>query len=274
MLSLYVLLAEIAALEAQGRDALASARLAEGEAVRDTLPGGRSYQAATLDVYRVRLLDRAGRHDEAAQVLDGIAQREHPVVALAIARRSIVADDPCGARSTGLRPSMHAAGRAAGRPSASHLLLYATAVERVGDADAAHEALEQALDLAEAEGLRRAFVDEGVPVRALLEQHLERATAHAAFISDVLDHIASRRPAPDAELRSQLTERELVVLGYLPTEMTAGDIADALTVSRDDRAHPPASHLRQARRRRPPRCGPARARSAAFVAAVTRKVHR
>jgi LuxR family maltose regulon positive regulatory protein len=151
-------------------------------------------------------------------------------VALAVARRSIVADNPAGALA-GLRPSMHAAGRAAGRPSASHLLLYATAVERVGDADAAHEALEQALDLAEEEGLRRAFVDEGVPVRALLEEHLKRATAHAAFINDVLDHVASRRPAPEAELRSQLTERELVVLGYLPTEMTAGDIGDALTVS-------------------------------------------
>jgi LuxR family maltose regulon positive regulatory protein len=229
VLALYVLLAETAALEAQGADALAGARLAEGEAVRARCPAG-IYQAATLDVYRVRLLDRAGRHDEAAQVLDAIAQREHPVVALAIARRGIVADDPAGALA-GLRPSMHAAGRAAGRPSASHLLLYAIAVERVGDADAAHEALEQALDLAEGEGLRRAFVDEGVPVRALLEEHLKRATAHAAFISDVLDHVATRRPAPEAELRSRLTERELVVLGYLPTEMTAGDIADALTVS-------------------------------------------
>jgi LuxR family maltose regulon positive regulatory protein len=126
---------------------------------------------------------------------------------------------------------MHASGRAAGRTSAPHLLLYATAVDRLGDADAAHDALEQALDLAEAEGLRRAFVDEGVPVRALLEEHLNRATAHAAFVVDLLDHIASRRPAPDAELRAQLTERELVVLGYLPTEMTAGDIANALTVS-------------------------------------------
>jgi hypothetical protein len=62
VLALYVLLAEIAALEAQGRDALAGARLAEGEAVRARCPAG-TYQAATLDVYRVRILDRAGRHD-------------------------------------------------------------------------------------------------------------------------------------------------------------------------------------------------------------------
>jgi LuxR family maltose regulon positive regulatory protein len=113
----------------------------------------------------------------------------------------------------------------------AHLLLYAMAVARLGDVEAAHDALEQALDLAEAEGLRRAFVDEGVPVRALLEQHLERATAHAAFINGLFDHMDARRPAPDAELRSRLTERELVVLGYLPTEMTARDIAEALTVS-------------------------------------------
>ena len=165
------------------------------------------YQSATLDVYRVRLLDRAGRHDEAAEVLDGIAQREHPVVALAIARRSIVADDPAGAL-TGLRPSMHAAGRAAGRPSASHLLLYATAVERVGVTPTRPTRRSSRRSTSPGEGLRRAFVDEGVPVRALLEDHLRRATAHAAFISDVLDHVASRRPAPEAELRSQLTERE------------------------------------------------------------------
>jgi LuxR family maltose regulon positive regulatory protein len=229
VLALYVLLAETAALEAQGRDALASARLAEGDAIRSRCPAG-IYQAATLDVYRVRVLDRAGRHDEAATVLEGIVRGDHPVVALAVARRSILADDPAGALA-GLRPSMHASGRPAGRPSAPHLLLYATAVERLGDADAAHEALEQALDLAEGEGLRRAFVDEGVPVRALLEEHLKRTTAHAAFINDLLDHIASRRPAPEAEFRARLTERELVVLGYLPTEMTAGDIANALTVS-------------------------------------------
>ena len=229
VLALYVLLAEAAVLEAQGRDALAGARLAEGEAVRARCPAG-IRQAEMIDVYRARVLDRAGRHDEAARVLDGVTRGEHPVVALAVARRSILADDAAGALAV-LRPSMHAAGRAVGRTSAAHLLLYAMAVERVGDADVAHEALEQALDLAEAEGLRRAFVDEGVPGRALLEEHLGRVTAHAAFISDLLDHIASRRPAPEAELRSQLTERELVVLGYLPTEMTAGDIADALTVS-------------------------------------------
>jgi LuxR family maltose regulon positive regulatory protein len=229
VLALYVLLAEIAVLEAQGRDALAGVRLAEGDAIRARCPAG-IYQAATLDCYRVRVLDRTGRREEATQVLDGIAQREHPIVALAIARRAILADDANGALA-GLRPSMHASGRAAGGPTASHLLLYATAVDRVGNADAAHHALEQALALAEEEGLRRAFVDEGVPVRALLEAHLRRGTAHAAFINDLLDHVASHRPAPDAELRAQLTDRELVVLGYLPTEMTAGDIAEALTVA-------------------------------------------
>jgi LuxR family maltose regulon positive regulatory protein len=229
VLALYVLLAEVAVLEAQGRDALASARLPEGDAIRARCPPT-TFQATALDVYRVRVLDRAGRSDEARAVLAGIAQPEHPVVALAIARRSILADDPAGALA-GLRPSMHASGRPAGRPSASHLLMYAAAVNRLGETEAAHQALEQALDLAEAEGLRRAFVDEGVPVRALLQRHFERPTAHAAFITDLLDHIESRRPAPDAELRSRLTERELVVLGYLPTEMTARHIAEALTVS-------------------------------------------
>ena len=40
-----------------------------------------------------------------------------------------------------------------------------------------------------------------------------------------------RAATSDAQLREPLTERERVVLGYLPSTMTAAEIAAALTVS-------------------------------------------
>jgi LuxR family maltose regulon positive regulatory protein len=229
VLSLYVLITEIAILEAQERDALATARLVEADQVRVRCPDP-LYHETTLQLYRARLLDRAGRQHDAARVLGAIEQPEHPAVTLEGARRDLQADDAAAALAA-LRPSLPAMGSSLDEPSPWHLLLYALAVDRLGDSDAAHEALEQALDRAEAEGVRRAFVEEGARARALLEGHLRRSTAHAAFITEVLDHIDARRPAPEGELRSPLTERELVVLGYLPSEMTAGDIADALSVS-------------------------------------------
>ena len=220
--AVYALVTEIAILEAQGQDELATARLAEAEELRLRCPAG-FFQIPLLDLFKMRLLERAGRAQEAADLLARLERRDHPFAAMTMARRSIADDDPAAALKA-LQRLPHGA-------SPGQLLLYAAAVDRIGDGDASHEALERALGMAEAEGIRRPFIDEGVPVRALLEQHLERATAHAAFITDLLDHMDVRRPAPDGELRSPLTERELVVLGHLPSEMTARDIADALTVS-------------------------------------------
>jgi LuxR family transcriptional regulator, maltose regulon positive regulatory protein len=224
VLALYVLITEIAVLEARGNDALATARLAEADEVRARCPEG-LHQVATLELYRARLMERAGREQEAQDVLGAIEPSADPGLSLAGARREMQADDPAAALA------VLQAGRFPDGRNSWQLLSYAVAVDRLGDDLAAHEALEQALGLAEAEGLRRAFVEEGIPARALLEAHLRGTTAHAAFIADLLDHIDAHRPAPDAQLRSRLTDRELVVLGYLPSEMTAGDIANALSVS-------------------------------------------
>jgi LuxR family maltose regulon positive regulatory protein len=224
VLALYILITEVAVLEAQGRDALATARLAEANEVRARCPDS-LYHLITLDLYRARMLERAGRKEDAARLFDAIERREDPGLVLAGARRSLQADDPAAALA-----ALKAA-RFPGERNPWHAFSYAIAVGEVGDDEAAHAALEQALDVAETEGLRRLFVDEGARARALLEEHLLRGTAHAAFLTDLITRIDARRPAPGARLRSPLTERELVVLGYLPSEMTARDIADALTVS-------------------------------------------
>jgi LuxR family maltose regulon positive regulatory protein len=226
---LYVVLAEVTVLDAQGHDALAGARLAEGVDLRARCPTA-LYHAGAFDLFRARMLDRAGRGREAAHVLDEIARRDYVGLDLALARRSLWAGDPAAAIAA-LQPHVEKSASGWEGLSCWHLILYAVAVDRAGDPKSAHEVLETALALAEPEGLRRPFVDEGIPARSLLRRHRERPTAHAGLIEDLLDHIEARRPAPQAELDSSLTERELVVLGYLPTELSAVDIAAVLTIS-------------------------------------------
>jgi LuxR family maltose regulon positive regulatory protein len=112
-----------------------------------------------------------------------------------------------------------------------HLTAYALAADRVGDADAAHAALEEALALAAPEGLVRPFVEDSVRLGDLLGRHRAAATAHTAFVDELLAHLAGVRPSPDARLLHPLTDRELVVLGYLPTALTAAEIATELYVA-------------------------------------------
>ena len=111
------------------------------------------------------------------------------------------------------------------------LLLTAVAIDQLGDATAAHAALEQALALAQPDGIRRAFSDESARIAPLLATHGAHGTEHAGLVAELLDRIGGARPAPESELRAPLTDRERVVVGFLPTAMTAADIADALTVS-------------------------------------------
>ena len=111
------------------------------------------------------------------------------------------------------------------------LLLDATARDRLGDRRAAEESLEAALALAEPEALILPFML--WPSRELLERHPGHRTAHAALISTIRDALAGRA-APrrgSAPLLEQLSDAELRVLGYLPSNLTAAAIASELVVS-------------------------------------------
>jgi LuxR family transcriptional regulator, maltose regulon positive regulatory protein len=112
------------------------------------------------------------------------------------------------------------------------LLLDATARDRLGDRRAAEESLEAALGLAEPEGLVLPFML--WPTRELLERHPKHRTAHATLISTILDtlagHAAPQR-GPAAPLREQLSDAELRVVRYLPSNLTASEIASELVVS-------------------------------------------
>jgi LuxR family transcriptional regulator, maltose regulon positive regulatory protein len=112
-------------------------------------------------------------------------------------------------------------------------LLDALAREALGDPQAAESSIERALESAEPNGLIFPFVT--TPVQGLLERHPRHRTAHAALLSDILDVLAGsglparagRRP----ELREDLSESELRVLRYLPSNLSAPEIGRELYLS-------------------------------------------
>jgi LuxR family maltose regulon positive regulatory protein len=112
-------------------------------------------------------------------------------------------------------------------------LLEAAARDALGDAGGTREALERALDRAERYGAVLPFLLNPVP--GLLERHARRGTAHRALITQILDLQAGRNPEPlvvvREHLRQPLTRSEVRILNYLPTNLTAPEIADELYLS-------------------------------------------
>jgi LuxR family maltose regulon positive regulatory protein len=112
-------------------------------------------------------------------------------------------------------------------------LLEAIARDALGDA-AAGRALEHALDLAEPDSVLFPFLLHPAP--GLLERHARRRTRHAALISEILSPLAgARRSAPSAgeppRLSAPISSSEIRVLRYLPTNLSAPEIAGELTLS-------------------------------------------
>ena len=113
------------------------------------------------------------------------------------------------------------------------LLQKASAEDALGDTGASSRALERALELAEPDGLLLPFLLQPAP--HLLERHARLRTTHASLISEILNLLAGHAPAArpeDAEpLQEALSESELRVLRYLPTNLRAPEIAAELFVS-------------------------------------------
>ena len=108
-------------------------------------------------------------------------------------------------------------------------LFDAAAREQLGDRRAAEESIERALDLAEPDGAILPFAL--VPVGDLLARHPRHSTAHASLLSAILDMLAGSPPEEGAPLLDALSEAELRVLRYLPSNLKAPEIASELYVS-------------------------------------------
>jgi LuxR family maltose regulon positive regulatory protein len=113
------------------------------------------------------------------------------------------------------------------------LVLDAIAHDQLGDQATVERDIERALDLAEPDGLVYPFLV--APVRHLLERHPRDQTTHASLLADILDVLAEspvepRRRGSDM-LPVELSESELRVLRYLPSNLSAPEIAAELFVS-------------------------------------------
>ena len=111
-------------------------------------------------------------------------------------------------------------------------LLEAIARDALGDEGAADQALERALDCAEPDGVLLFFLLHPAP--GMLGRHARHRTAHAALIADIQSLLAGRTPAPAARPRpplEPLSDSEVRVLRYLPTNLSGPEIASELYVS-------------------------------------------
>jgi LuxR family maltose regulon positive regulatory protein len=110
-------------------------------------------------------------------------------------------------------------------------VLIALTADARGHGGQAGEALQRALTLAEPEQIRRPFRYLDAPrVLALAERRQWLTQPHDPAGESVLAEITGELPAV-VPLALPLSERELEVLQYLPTMLTAGEIAENLNIS-------------------------------------------
>jgi DNA-binding CsgD family transcriptional regulator len=111
-------------------------------------------------------------------------------------------------------------------------LLEAIARDKVGDQAAAGAAIERALDIAEPDGVVMPFLM--YPAPGLLERHTRRPTAHASMLAEIRNLLSGTPPSPPAQPRpllEALSESEIRVLRYMPTNLRVPEIARELYVS-------------------------------------------
>ncbi len=111
-------------------------------------------------------------------------------------------------------------------------LLCALAEQADGEHDAAAQALDRALGLAEQERLCGPFLLGGAATRDLLERHARRGTAHPALLETLLAGFAEDpKHHRLLTLAEPLTDRELRILRYLPTMLSNAEIGAETFVS-------------------------------------------
>ena len=209
-------------------DALAALRAAERLAGPNPL-------ARPLRAWLVHALARLGETEQAEQILVGLGDRarDRREMRIAAAALRLAQDDPRAATGE-LAPVLDGSILGGWRSwLAEAFLLEAIARDTLGDPAAAWSALERALDLAEPDGALLWFLLHPAP--GLLERHARQRTAHAALIAQILDLLAGNEPAPPpAGPRpplDPLSKSEIRVLRYLPTHLSAPEIAGELSVS-------------------------------------------
>ena len=209
-------------------DALAAFRAAERLAGLHPL-------ARPLRAWLVQALAQLGRTDDAEHILASLSEhdRQRSEMRIAIAALRLAQGDPHGATAA-LAPALERSATA-GWPAwlIEAFLLDAIARDALRELPAAERSLERALDLAEPDGTVLWFLMHPAP--ELLQARARQQTAHPVLIARILDQLArtaTASPAAGPRLPVQpLTPSEIRVLRYLPTHLSAPEIASELSVS-------------------------------------------
>jgi LuxR family transcriptional regulator, maltose regulon positive regulatory protein len=199
--------------------------------------------ATSMRSWMLQTLVRLGQTGRAEQALAELGEDERASAEMrtAVAALRLASGEPQAAADA-LAPVLD--GSLSGVcqvPMVTALLLEARARDTLGDQAAAGRVLERALDSTESNGVVLPFLLDPAP--ALLERHRRYRTAHPALISQILNLLLRPTravPPPGSQARwaprhrgldEQLTDSETRVLRYLPTHLTAPEIANELYLS-------------------------------------------
>ena len=222
------------------RNAAALATLEAGEALARRLAGPH-YLVARIRALLVHALIRLGQAERAGQFLAGLGEqdRERGEIRVAAAELRLAQGDPQAGLAALDSIQEHPVSEDYwGFWRARAGVLEALARDALGDPDAADAALERALDLSERSGDLTPFLL--YPAAGLLERHARHRTAHAALVADIRGLLAGTRAGPQhgapppsrpEPLLEPLSGSEVRVLRYLPTNLSAPEIARELSVS-------------------------------------------
>jgi LuxR family transcriptional regulator, maltose regulon positive regulatory protein len=217
---------------ARGRECNAMTAFSAAERVAGLLVAAHP-RSAPMRAHLLQTLVRLGETASVEQAIAEAGESERGEIRNAMAALRIAQGDPRAA-TLALAPVLSGSAPVTNLGWKSQtFLLEAIARDALGDPVAAGRALEHALDLVEPDGAVFAFLLHPAP--ELLASHARGGTAHAALITEILDLIAGNKPvSPHGEpdrLREPLSASEARILRFLPTNLSAPEIAGQLSVS-------------------------------------------
>jgi LuxR family maltose regulon positive regulatory protein len=218
---------------ARGQDAEALAAFRAAERLAGNFAGPH-FLVQPAQAFLVQTLIRTGDTEGAEQTLARLEDHDRGDIRMTTAMLRLAQGDPHAA-TTALSPVLDGSAPLVWPAwQAQAFLLEAIARDALGDKDAADQALEHALDLSEPDGVVLWFLLHPVP--GLLERPARQRSSHGALIAEIQSILAGNRSVPPGgpqPLSEPLSESEIRVLRYLPTNLTAPEIARELSVSRN-----------------------------------------
>jgi len=214
---------------ARGRHAEAAAAYRDAERMERLLVMPHMF-TARVQALKLQMLVRVGETEQVERAVAEMDQEERDTnqVRVVLAALRLARDDPEAAVDV-LAPLLDDSTPVMASAWDIEALLLEAIARALRDPGAAS----RALDVAEPAGLLLPFLL--YPTAELLERQARLRTTHASLIAEILNllsgHTPAARPKDAAPLQEPLSESELRVLRYLPTNLRGPEIAAELFVS-------------------------------------------